>query len=261
MPAFVHDGHRLFYREHGTGHLLLILPGNTASSALHDGELNHFGTRYHVVALDFWGTGRSDRLNTWPDNWWEQGAHDAAALMEHLGYRRGLAMGTSGGAIVALLMAILYPERVLAIIADSVVEHLPAPTLSREIEKRAERTAGQVAFWQKAHGDDWAQVVEADSDFLLRFEKTGGDCFHGRLKEIRCPVLLSASLEDESLPRVEAQLHAMAQQIGASRVYLAKTGGHPLMWNRPDEFQREADHFLDNLLATGDDALRREPGD
>ncbi len=248
MPDFVHDGHRLFYREHGAGPLLLILPGNTASSALHNGELNHFGAHYRTVALDFWGTGQSDRLDSWPDNWWEQGAHDAAALMEHLGYQRGLAMGTSGGAIVALLMGILYPQRVLGVVADSVVERLPAPTLSREVKKRAERTPGQVAFWQRAHGEDWGQVVDADSDFLLRFEKAGGDCFHGRLREIRCPVLLSASLEDENLPQMEAQLRAMAEQIWASRVYLAPTGGHPLMWSRPDEFQREADPFLASLL-------------
>jgi valacyclovir hydrolase len=255
MPDFVCDGRRLFYREKGAGPLLLILPGNTASSALHESELNHFGAGRHAVALDFWGTGQSDRIIAWPDNWWEQGAHDATALAEYLGYRRFLVMGTSGGAIVALLMAILYLERVLGVIADSAVERLAAPTLSREVEKRAERSPGQVAFWQKAHGDDWAQVVEADSDFLLRFEKAGGDCFHGRLKEIRCPVLLSASLEDESLPQVEAQLRAMAQQIGASRVYLAQTGGHPLMWNRPDEFQHQADDFLDS----GADAPRREP--
>ncbi len=248
MPAFVHDGHRLFYRELGTGPLLLILPGNTASSALHQGELDHFGARCRAVALDFWGTGQSDRLALWPDNWWEQGAYDAAALVEHLGYQQGLVMGTSGGAIVALLMAILYPQRVLGVVADSVVERLPAPALSRELERRAARTPGQVAFWQKAHGDDWAQVVAADSDVLLRFEKSGGDCFHGRLKEIRCPVLLSASLEDESLPQVEAQQRSMAEQIAASRVYLAPTGGHPLMWNRPDEFRREADRFLASLL-------------
>jgi pimeloyl-ACP methyl ester carboxylesterase len=224
--------------------LLLILPGNTASSALHDGELNHFGARYHAVALDFWGTGQSDRLQPWPDNWWEEGAHDAAALIEYLGNRQGLVMGTSGGAIVALLMAIFHPERLHGVIADSAVEHLPAPTLSREMEKRAERTPGQVAFWQKAHGDDWAQVVQADSDFLLRFEKAGGDCFRGRLNDIRCPVLLSASLEDASLPEVETQIRSMASQIPDSRVYLARTGGHPLMWNRPDEFRREADLFL-----------------
>jgi len=247
MPFFNSNGHTLFYRERGTGPLLLVLPGNTASSACHEGEMEHFGTCYHVVALDFWGTGQSDRVKAWPDDWWERGAHDAAALVEHLGYQHGFAMGTSGGAIVALLMAILHPEHVQGVIADSTVAHFPAPALSQEVEKRSQHTADQVTFWQMAQGDDWQQVVGADSDFLLRFEKAGGDCFHGRLNEIQCPVLLSASLEDESLPAVGGQLLAMAKQMTASHLFLARHGSHPLMWSRPDEFRREADLFLANL--------------
>jgi valacyclovir hydrolase len=247
MPFFTHDDHQLFYREKGTGPLLLILPGSTASSAWHEGELMHFGDRYRAVALDFWGTGQSDRIRHWPADWWEQGAHDAAALIEYLGYRQSLVVGTSGGALVALLMASLYPERVQAVIADSTVAHFPARALSRQVKNRSRRTREQIAFWQKAHGADWSQVVSADSDFLLRFEKAGGDCFHGRLKEIRCPVLLSASLEDELLPNVGAQAHAMADQIKASRLYLAPHGNHPFMWSRSDEFRREADDFLANI--------------
>jgi len=247
MPFFSNSGHRLFYRERGVGPLLLVLPGNTASSACHEGEMEHFGARYHVVALDFWGTGQSDRIEVWPDDWWERGAHDAAALVEHLGYQRGIAMGTSGGAIVALLMAILRPERVQGVIADSTVAHFPAPALSREIEKRSQHTAGQVAFWQMAQGDDWQQVVESDSDFLLRFEKAGGDCFHGRLNEIQCPVLLSASLEDDSSPNVGEQVLSMAKQMTTSHLFLVRHGSHPLMWSRPDVFRREAGFFLANL--------------
>jgi valacyclovir hydrolase len=248
MPYFTHNQHQLFYREYGAGPLLLILPGNTASSALHAGELEHFGARCHAVALDFWGTGQSDRLAIWPADWWEQGAHDAAAVVEHLGYRQGLVMGTSGGAIVALLTAILHPDRVQGVIADSTVEQFPAGTLSHEVANRSQHTLNQVSFWQAAHGDDWQPVIEADSNFLLRFEKAGGDCFHGRLKEIQCPVLLSASLEDESLPEVEAQVHAMARQISTRRLYLAEQGSHPLMWSRRDEFRREADDFIANVL-------------
>ena len=247
MPFFTHQGHRLFYRENGSGPLLLILPGNTASSALHTAELDYFGARYHAAALDFWGTGQSDRMDVWPLDWWEQGAHDAAALVDHLGYRQALVMGTSGGAIAALLMAILHPGQVQAVVADSTVERFPPRWLSRETERRAERTPGQVNFWQKAHGDDWPQVVDADSDFLLRFEQAGGDAFHGRLREIACPVLLSASVEDEALPDGEKQVRAMAGQIGASRVYLAQTGGHPFMWSRPDEFRGVVDGFWEAL--------------
>jgi valacyclovir hydrolase len=78
MPTFFHNDHQLFYREEGSGPLLLLLPGNTASSASHAGELAYFGQRYCAVSLDFWGTGQSDRLAEWPEDWWEVGAQDAA---------------------------------------------------------------------------------------------------------------------------------------------------------------------------------------
>jgi pimeloyl-ACP methyl ester carboxylesterase len=208
------------------------------------GELKYFGRQYHVAGLDFWGTGHSDRIPVWPDDWWEQAAHDSAALIEHLGYSQAILMGTSGGALVALLDAILHPNRVRAVIADSAVECFPAPVLSREVQGRFPATEEQARFWRWAQGDDWEQVVKADSNFLLRFEQAGGNCFQGRLKEIQCPILLTGSLADTSLPDVEVQLHGMADQIRTSRLYLASSGSHPLMWSRVDEFRREADKFL-----------------
>ena len=155
MPFFTTRGHRLFYREQGAGRLLLILPGNTASSACHGGELEYFGARRRAVALDLWGSGQSDRLPVWPADWWEQGARDAAKLVDRLGCSDAIVMGTSGGAIAALLMAGLYPERVRAVIADSAVSRLAAPALSREVENRRRRTPdskGACAKWWEHNG-------------------------------------------------------------------------------------------------------------
>ena len=248
MPHFYHNEHKLFYRQAGRGPVLLILPGNTATSACHSSELDYFGQTYHTVSLDFWGTGQSDHFFPWPDDWWEQSVHDAVALIKHLGASQALVMGTSGGAIVALLTAILYPTLVRGVVADSVVEHFPAPFLSDEIKERARRTKDQISFWSWANGVDWEDVVDADSDFLLRFEQAGGDCFQGRLKEICCPVLLSASLGDTSLPDGESQIRRMAQQIPYSQLFFTTTGSHPMMWSRPDDFRPAASCFLANLV-------------
>lgn len=247
MPFFVYDSHRLFYREKGWGPLLLILPGNTSSSACHEGELEHFGQTYHAMALDLRGTGKSGRVKKWPDDWWEEGAHAAAALVAHVGQERCIVMGTSGGALIALLMAILHPERVEAIVADSVVERYPAGWLEANMEERNQQTQEQVRFWQFAQGEDWPRVVDADTDFLIRFSKQGGDCLRGRLSEIRCPTLFTASLCDRALPEVGRQIPAMAAQIQGSRTFLVNRGGHPLMWSCPEDFRDMADWFLQNL--------------
>ncbi len=111
MPSFTSGNRRLFYREQGVGPLLAILPGNTASSASHAGELDYFGRWYHTVCLDFIGTGQSERVPAWPEAWWEICAGDVAALVDHLGQGQAILMGTSGGAVVALLAAILYSEK------------------------------------------------------------------------------------------------------------------------------------------------------
>jgi pimeloyl-ACP methyl ester carboxylesterase len=58
MPEFTYRGHSLFYREQpGKGPLLVLLPGNTSSSAHLLSELQFFGANYRTVAQDFPGHG------------------------------------------------------------------------------------------------------------------------------------------------------------------------------------------------------------
>ena len=249
MPFFTHNNHQLHYREQGQGPLLLILPGNTASSAWHVGELAYFGRYCHVVALDLWGTGQSDRMDVWPDDWWAQGAQDAAALIRHLGQAPALVMGASGGGLTALLLAIQAPACVQAVVADSCVARLPAARMQNEVAARRQRAPAQIRFWQRAHGDDWEQVVEADSEFLLRLGDRGEDVFAGRLHEIRRPVLFTASLRDPALFDVGPQICAMTAQVADGQALLVNGGDHPLMWSRPEVFRRAADTFLQGWTA------------
>ena len=247
MPHFTHNDQRLFYREQGEGRLLLVLPGNTASSACHPAELDYFGQRYRAVSLDFLGTGQSDRIEVWPDDWWEQSARAAMALVDHLGQDQCLVMGTSGGGVVALSTAVLFPERVEAVIADSCVEKFRPDWIRTVISIRNQRTLEQVSFWQHAHGDDWAQVVEADSDLFKRLAERDGDFFNGHLRQICCPVLFIASLQDQALQNVGVQVGSMCQQIPKSRAFLVNEGDHPLMWSKPQLFRSASDAFLASL--------------
>ena len=244
MPFFTYQQQQLFYREQGDGALLLLLPGNTASSACHMEELAHFAQRYRAVALDLPGTGRSTRVAVWPKNWWAECAEAAAALLDQLRVEQCVAVGTSGGAAAALLLAIQHPERVRAAIADSVVAHIPPDALRLLLAERAQQTAEQIAFWRQAHGDDWQQVVEADTAMLASHLPLGIHYFQSMLARVACPVLLTASLTDTLLPAVASQLCTMAQQIPQSNLFLSNGGDHPLMWSRPGEFRAVADAFL-----------------
>ena len=247
MPFFKHNGQQLFFRSEGSGPLLLVLPGNTASSASHASELAAFSRAYQVAALDPLGAGQSDRFAIWPETWWEQNARAAASLVVHLGYEHCVVIGTSGGGITALLLALACPARVRAVIADSCVERLPGSVLRAAVAERQQCSAGQVAFWRQAHGDDWQTVVNADSDLLLRLADQEINWFEGRLATIACPVLLTASLRDSALPNVAGQLCHMAEQIPDCQVFFSNAGGHPLMWSRPEVFQAIAWAFLHHV--------------
>jgi valacyclovir hydrolase len=248
MPYFTSDGHRIHYREAGSGPLMLLLPGNTASSVSHQDALEHFGRRFHAVAPDFLGTGLSDRLREWPDDWWAQGARDSAALAAHLGYRRAVVAGTSGGGIATLLVAIHFPELVELAIADSCPRLDSPEQLRSEVAFRNRRSENQIAFWRNAQGEDWEQVVDADNRLLLRTAEKGLDPFQGRLSSIRCPLLLTGSFRDRSIPDLDAQLCSIAREVPGSQLFMIDEGAHPLMWSAPKPYYRIADLFLNSHL-------------
>lgn len=245
MPYFTCRGRRLYFREHGEGALLLILPGDTSASAHHTSELTYYGQSYRAVCLDFFGTGRSERADSWPADWWEQSVEDTAELIRHLGGGPAIVVGQSGGGAIALLLAIEHPELVRAVVSDSQVERLPAAWLRQIVSQRSSTSPSTVLFWRTAHGSDWRQVVEADNRAILARAEAGCiDWFRGRLSEIACPVLLAGSLSDRIMPDLPAQIISMARQISECHVYFCAQGDHPLMWTRPREFRQAVDCFL-----------------
>ena len=247
MPYFSNDNLSLFYRKQGSGDLLLILPGNTASSSCHHGELDYFGQNYHTVSPDFRGTGKSQRISSWSQEWWDKCTEDIASLISHLGEKQCVIIGTSGGASMALLFAIRYPGQVAGVIADSCAEIYSPERLRKEVSDRSCRTKEQVDFWTYAHGKDWEEVVDADSRLLLDLADQGGDLFKGRLKTVKCPVLFTGSLQDSFIPDIGEQNISMSKQIPNSRVFLVNEGDHPLIWNFTDVFRSVCDQFLKEL--------------
>jgi pimeloyl-ACP methyl ester carboxylesterase len=67
------------------------------------------------------------------------------------------------------------------------------------------------------------------------------------LSNIVCPVLFTASLQDQALQSVGDQLGRMSAQIPGSQLFMVNGGDHPLMWSRPELFRSVCDLFLASL--------------
>jgi len=85
--AFVWRGHRISYREHGTGEPLMLLHGFPTSSWDWRHVWNELARSYHVVAFDFLGFGFSDKPHDGPYSVFSY-ADQAEALLARLGIAR-----------------------------------------------------------------------------------------------------------------------------------------------------------------------------
>ena len=120
--------------------------------------------------------------------------------------------------------------------------------LHNVIEERSIRSEGQINFWRFAHGEDWEQVIDADTEMLKQLTSRGGKWLEDSLVKIECPVFFTASLEDKMLRQPAAYILQMLAQVKDGRAFLCQHGGHPLIWSNPGEFRRAVSGFLTSFL-------------
>jgi len=248
MPYFIYQKRKIYYREEGKGELLILLPGNTASSAVHNEEINYFTQKFRVICLDYIGYGKSERVKHFPVDFWWTNANMIIELIHSIKAEDVILVGTGGGGIIALNVAIIGPLLVKAVVADSFMgEYLDPIWIKTVVKERESKTNAQKAFWNAAHGDSWEEVVKADSLVLTKAARLGKSLFKQRLKEIKCPVLLTGSLSDDMIPNIEKGMGNVAKQIFSSKIVFYPAGAHPLMWSNRAKFRKEVINFINSL--------------
>jgi len=248
MPYYSYQGKKIFYCDEGKGECIVLLPGNTSSSAVHFMDIEFFSKEFRVICPDYIGYGKSDRIDNLQENFWWYNAEMVIELIQSLGVKKIIALGTSGGGIIALNTAIIAPQIVNCVIADS----FKGEVMSREwvkqiIQDREMKTEGQQKFWGYAHGEDWEKVIKFDSLMFEKVASTSESLLKGRAEEIICPVLLTGSLCDDMLPYIENGMCDVARKIRSSKVVFYSMGSHPLMWSNTDKFRKEVVDFINNL--------------
>lgn len=113
------QGHRMVYAVHGAGPVLLLLHGG-GDSGEHSFErqIDDFADRYRIVAPDQVGQGRTPDISG-PLSYTAM-MKDTAALLQQLKLRRVDVFGWSDGGILAMMLAIRYPELVHRLIVSGV---------------------------------------------------------------------------------------------------------------------------------------------
>ncbi|WP_369055718.1 alpha/beta fold hydrolase [Kineococcus terrestris] len=173
-------GSRVAYREAGPADapVVLLLHGFPASSAMYRGLIPHLADRYHVLAPDLVGFGRSDAPPVQEFAYTFDHLTDVVeAFLERLGVDRFAVVVQDYGAPVAWRLFLRRPERVSAVVSqngnayeegfvDAFWEPLWRWAAARDAEGEAalRRTFSTEAVrWQYVHGVPDPAVVDPDT--------------------------------------------------------------------------------------------------
>lgn len=250
MSYFKYSGKKIYYEEHGSGEALILLHGNTVSGKFFTPVISILAEKYHVITLDFLGCGQSDRISEWPADLWYEWSGQVVALCDELRLSKVKLIGCSGGALVAINVALEKPELVECVVADS-FEGLKADSEITEQIRMGRNFAKQNAEFCSMltvmHGEDWESVVDADTEAVVAHAKTIGSFFHKPMEELKVKLILTGSVEDEMFPKGHYE-KLFADICGRTRMaksHIFAHGGHPAMMNNMEEFISLFNEFLD----------------
>jgi pimeloyl-ACP methyl ester carboxylesterase len=109
------NGIKLYYEIYGEGAPLILIHGNGGNIAYMKPQIEYFSKSYKVIVMDCRGRGKSelgkDSLT------YTQMTKDIIGLLNFLHLDSTYVIGRSDGAIIALLMAINYPDKVKKVAA------------------------------------------------------------------------------------------------------------------------------------------------
>ncbi|MEK3749849.1 alpha/beta hydrolase [Paenibacillus sp. FSL E2-8871] len=120
MPIAKLNGTSLYYEINGTGTPVVFIHGHGLTHSMFKPQLEYFSDKYKVILCDLRGNGKSGELLQAPNEIIETQCLDIIMLLNDLGIREAVFVGSAYGGLVVQHIAKQYPERVKAIVvADS----------------------------------------------------------------------------------------------------------------------------------------------
>jgi 2-hydroxy-6-oxonona-2,4-dienedioate hydrolase len=250
-------GARVHYVEEGTGAPLILIHGLADDVTIWDSVIPALSARFHVIALDQIGFGRSDkpllnyRVSTFVDF--------LGGFLAELKIDRASLVGNSLGGWVAAAFVLAHPERIeRLVLCDAAGYAALAKTMDRRalsalrLASREDiRYLGALTFHDKRFYQDTdaifkQRVTAGDSYTVGQFLDSmvrGDDILDNRLRMINRPTLVIWGRDDKLIPlSFGKRFH---HEIANSRLRIIDNCGHIPQVECPKEFATAVLQFLD----------------
>lgn len=211
------NGLNMYYEIHGEGEPLLILHGGAGSMEDMKSLINFFSDRYMVIANDRQGHGKTLDLDG--DLSYERMTENTVDLLDYLKQDRVNVIGFSDGGIIALTLAIKYPERLKkAVYIGTNYHHDGIP----ESEK------------------DWIRTSELN-DKIKKLWLTSPTFSEEELNRIKCPSLIV--IGDRDGLYLEHTI-SLFRNVKNSELSIIPNATHNLLNEKPELVNYIVSHFL-----------------
>ncbi len=236
-----HDGARIFWRSYGAGPPVILLHGGLANGEYWGSQVPALiRDRRRVILMDSRGHGRSTRDGR--PYTYELMAADVVAVMDALGLRRAAVVGWSDGAIIALVMALKYPDRLtraFAFAANMDPSGVKSDTEANPTFARFERQCGGDYQRLSATPGDYAGFQAA----IERMWEKEPNYSPADLGKIATPVAIVDGDHDEAIKREHTEY--LARAIPGARLIILPGLSHFAMLQNPAVFNAAMLGFLD----------------
>ena len=264
---------RVDYRDAGAGRPIVILHGGWGYDIYpFDRQVAALAATHRIVAPDRTGYGRSRRIERQETDFHHRAAAETFAVIDALELERPIVWGHSDGAVIALLMGLLNPDRLGGLIVEAVHLFRRKPrsqeffaTMMCDPDGLGERVTGVLS---REHGEGWRDLIRTNGDAWRRIatdpSAPADDLYRGRLGDLRVPTLVIHGARDPRTEpgELEALRDALTRRAEALRhSAVLPEGGHSPHSERgtSDTVTLVAERFLGELaVETGaGDVLQR----
>jgi 2-hydroxy-6-oxonona-2,4-dienedioate hydrolase len=250
-------GAKIRYVETGTGPTVILLHGLGGSIEVWTPNIGPLSAKFHVVALDQIGFGKSDkpfinyRIRTYVD-FLDQ-------FCKELKINRASLVGNSMGGWIAAAFTLAYPERVDRLILEDAAGYLlPKDFDTRTLyalnpsTRETMKVLAQKVFYNKAFSSDaiidqvLAQRIRAGDGYtihsIVESIIRGEDFLDGRIQGIKQPTLIVWGREDGLTPLSDGE--RFKKEIPNSTLIVFDQCGHVPNVEKAEEFNAAALKFL-----------------
>lgn len=223
----------LYYRESGTGEPLILLHGNGESGEYFINQIEHFQSRYRVIAVDTRGHGHSPRGEA-PFTI-AQFASDLYDFMQGHGIARVVILGFSDGANIAMKFTMQHPEMVKALI-------LNGGNLDPSGVKRTTQFPIEIGYKIASRFAARSPGAKKNAE-MLGLMANDPNIRPSELAKLTMPTLVICGTKDMIR---ESHTRMIAENIPNARLVILP-GDHFVANKRSAEFNQAVDDFLNSI--------------